>query len=408
MCATRAEPAGGKIMLVLLVLAAIVNYTDRSIFSIAMPAIKADFAFTDSELGLLGGLSFGVFYGLAALPIGYLATRFSRRTLLAACLAVWSCATTLTSFAGGFATLFTARAVVGMGEAGGVPLSLSLIAARYRGAERPGATGWLTAGQYLGAVLGALATGKLIAMLGWRPAFLLLGAPGLLLALVLRLAVQEAASPAPGEKPALAEALALWRESGMRHLTVAFVASLLVHYGSQAWIPSFYARIFHLGSAQIGLLAGLLSLCAMTGALAGGTLARHAGSGRPGFGLFMAAIVSALSVPAGFAACYARNALLSETMMGVTQFAVGLRIAMLYTAQQDIAPAPVRPLVIAIVACVSVLIGSGLGPLLVGEISDHAAGGLPLGLAVAISLAGWSAYHCWRAGVWQRAQGAVD
>ena len=127
---TAIDTGGRTLMVVLLVIVAVINNTDRGIFSLAMPAIKADYAFTDSQLGMLGGLSFGLFYGVAALPIGWLALRTSRSALLVAGLAVWSCATGLTSIAGGFAGLFAARSVVGMGEAGGMPLSLSLTAAR--------------------------------------------------------------------------------------------------------------------------------------------------------------------------------------------------------------------------------------------------------------------------------------
>jgi predicted MFS family arabinose efflux permease len=170
--ATEADRQNGRVyMLVLLFAAAVLNAADRGIFAIAMPAIKHEYDFTDSQLGLLGGVAFGVFYAIASLPIGYLATRLPRRNLLAICLAFWSAATTLTSLAWGFASLFLARLSVGIGEAGGIPLSLSLIAARFGPAKRASATGWLNAGASLGLIFGAWGTGALIAYFGWRTAF---------------------------------------------------------------------------------------------------------------------------------------------------------------------------------------------------------------------------------------------
>jgi hypothetical protein len=118
---TEAYRRSGRVyMLVLLFAAAVLNATDRGIFAIAMPAIKLEYRFTDSQLGLLGGVAFGVFYAIASLPIGYLATLLPRRNLLAICLAFWSAATTLTSLARGFISLFLARLSVGIGEAGGL------------------------------------------------------------------------------------------------------------------------------------------------------------------------------------------------------------------------------------------------------------------------------------------------
>lgn len=383
-------------MLILLVLVAIINNADRAIFAIAMPAIKADYAFSDAQLGLLGGLSFGLCYGLAAIPIGYLALRFNRRNLLVGCLALWSCATALTSFARGFGGLFAARSVVGMGEAGGMPLSLSLTAARYAPAERAASTGWLSAGQSIGGVLGAWITGWVIAHAGWRNAFLLMGLPGLALALALWRFVEE--PPRTRIEPArLGEVLALWRKPGMGRLTIAFVLAGIVSYGVNQWLPTFYARRFHLNPAAMGMLVGNIGgLSGVAGALAGGYIVRHFGRTRAGFAMEVTALVSLLAVPAGWVACYAPNLALSEAMMVLAQFAGSFRVSLLYTAMQNFADGHTRPMAIAIIAAAVVLVGSGVGPVLLGAVSDHAAGGIVVAMAFGFSVQALVAVYCWQ------------
>ena len=383
---TAIDTGGRTLMVVLLVIVAVINNTDRGIFSLAMPAIKADYAFTDSQLGMLGGLSFGLFYGVAALPIGWLALRTSRSALLVACLAVWSCATGLTSIAGGFAGLFAARSVVGMGEAGGMPLSLSLTAARYAPHERAAATGWITAGQAVGSIAGAFLTGWLIALAGWRSAFLVLGVPGLVLALVLWLTLRE--PPPARETPArLAEVLHLWRGRAMRELTLVFVLTGIVTYGTQGWLPTFLARRFHLGAGEVGMLTGLIAGgSALAGALASGQLVHRFGRGRPGYGMMLAVMISLIGIPAGVIGSYSPSLVLAATMMFVVGFGNGARASLLYTEVQNCADGATRPLAIAINASAVVLIGSGLGPTLMGLISDTAPGGIATAMAAGSSV----------------------
>lgn len=383
---TTIDTRGRTLMVVLLVIVAVFNNTDRGIFSLAMPAIKADYAFTDSQLGLLGGLSFGLCYGIAALPIGWLALRTSRSALLVACLAVWSCATGLTSIAGGFAGLFAARSVVGMGEAGGMPLSLSLTAARYAPHERAAATGWITAGQAFGSIAGAFLTGWLIAWAGWRSAFLVLGLPGLLLALVMGLTLREPAT-ARGEPARLADVLRLWRAPMMRALTLGFVLTGIVTYGTQAWLPSFLARRFHLGPGDVGMLTGLIAGgSALVGAIVTGQMVHRYGPGRPGYAMALCGVISLIGIPAGVIGSYTENLMLAVVMTFIVAFGNGARALLFYTEVQNCSDDATRPMAIAINASAVVLVGSGLGPTVMGLISDKAPGGIATAMAAGSSL----------------------
>ncbi|WP_353228685.1 MFS transporter [Novosphingobium sp.] len=387
--------AGRGLMLVMLVLAAMINSADRGILSLATPAIKAEFHFSDSELGLLGGLSFGVFYGLAALPIGYIAMRANRRSLLVACMVFWSCSTALTGLARGFGSLFVARSAVGMGEAGGLPLSLSLIASRYDVHERAAASGWITAGQSFGGIVGAWITGWLIASAGWRSAFFVLGMPGLLLALVLWTTVAEPRLPS-AEPVRLGTVLQVWRRPLMRELTIVFVLTSIVAYGSFSWMPSFFARQFHLGAAAIGLLSGVVvGFGNLAGALSAGQIVHHRGRSRAGFAMDVAGWISLMAVPAGIIGSFTTNLPLAVVMMAIASFASGARTALFYAAAQNSADHDTRPMVIAILASLTVLVGSSVGPVLIGVISDHAPGGIATALACSFALPITIVFYCW-------------
>jgi predicted MFS family arabinose efflux permease len=395
--------SGRVYMLVLLFAAAVLNATDRGIFAIAMPAIKHEYSFTDSQLGLLGGVAFGVFYAIASLPIGYLATRLPRRNLLAICLALWSAATTLTSLARGFISLFLARLSVGIGEAGGLPLSLSLIAARFEQTKRASATGWLNAGASLGLILGAWGTGALIAHFGWRTAFLVLGLPGALLALLLKITVSEPTDVAAVHSLPWRQLAQAYRDPALVQVTLAFIAGAFNAYGISAWTPSFYQRVLGMHTDEVGFFTGVvLGAGSLVGSLAAGFVVDRIGRGRTAFGLNMAAWVVLATVPMGIWGFMTRDRVLSLSLVTATQIAGGMRNIVTYTAVQNLTTAALRPFIIAITASLTLLIGSGLGPLCVGEISDHTAGGVATGLAVMSAAPLWFVVHCWWASALER------
>ena len=165
-------------MLALLVLAYTFNFIDRTIITTIGQAIKVDLKLTDTQLGLLGGLSFAILYTLMGVPIARLAERRSRVGIIAAAIAVWSVFTAACGLAGNFVQLLLLRVGVGVGEAGCSPPAHSLISDYFPPRRRASALSIYAFGIPLGTMLGAAAGGWLAKSYGWRVAFIVVGAAG--------------------------------------------------------------------------------------------------------------------------------------------------------------------------------------------------------------------------------------
>ena len=126
--AFRVSDGYRRYVLFLLLIVALFNFVDRQIFAVLLESIKKDFSLTDTELGMLGGVAFAVFYSLCGIPIAWLADRSNRRNIIAIALCLWSAMTAICGLTTGFVSLFLARVGVGIGEAGGTPPANSIIA----------------------------------------------------------------------------------------------------------------------------------------------------------------------------------------------------------------------------------------------------------------------------------------
>lgn len=184
-----------RFVLFLLTLVYGFNFVDRQIVGILAPYIQADLELTNTQLGLLIGLAFAFLYTIVAIPIAWLADRYSRVNILAISLALWSGFTALTGMASNFTQIALARAGVGIGEAGGSPPSHSIISDMYPKEERAGALGVYSMGIPFGIMLAYFATAALMGqsddMVEWRRVFIVLGTAGIGLALLVRLLLRE-------------------------------------------------------------------------------------------------------------------------------------------------------------------------------------------------------------------------
>lgn len=178
-------------VLFILVIAYALSIIDRGIISVVLSELKQEFMFSDFQLGLLGGLAFALFYSILGIPIAYLADRSNRKNIVAAAIAIWSGFTALCGMAVGFWSLFLARVGVGIGEAGGLPPSHSIISDYFKKAELGKALGLYSIGAPLGVIGGHQLGARLVETFGWRTAFIALGIPGILFGLLLFLTVKE-------------------------------------------------------------------------------------------------------------------------------------------------------------------------------------------------------------------------
>jgi MFS family permease len=280
----RFEPARGyrAYVLALLVAVGVAGWVDRNVFAALLQSIKLELALSDTELGLLGGVAFGVFYATVGLPVAWLADRYERRSLIAAALGLWSAMTAACGVAGGFAALFVARIGVGVGEAGGSPPSQSLLADYFGPASRARALGIFYLQIPLGFVVGYLCGGWLDGLVGWRLAFVLVGLPGVALAILVRLSLREpprghseGATSAVTQTPTLAATIRFFLEQPpLRYLPLAGAVHGIGAFAAAVWLPAYLMRTFAVTSATAGAWLAIAYGCGgAVGVVCGGQLA---------------------------------------------------------------------------------------------------------------------------------------
>jgi predicted MFS family arabinose efflux permease len=277
-----ASPLYRAYVLALLVSVGIAGWVDRNVLAALLQSIKLELAFSDTELGLLGGVAFGVFYATVGLPLAWLADRSDRRSLIAAAIALWSVMTAACGLAGGFPALFLARVGVGIGEAGGSPPSQSLVSDYFARGQRARAFGVLYLQIPLGFVAGYWLGGWLDGLVGWRLTFLLVGLPGVALALLVRLTLREPprghadSSSAPeGTDISLPAAIRFFvAQRPLRYLSLAGAAHGVGAFAAALWLPAYLMRTFAVTGATAGGWLALAYGCGGTaGVLCGGQIA---------------------------------------------------------------------------------------------------------------------------------------
>lgn len=379
---------GGGLLLGLLLLVNAFAFVDRTIIAIVAQPMKQDLGLSDTQIGLLGGLSFALFYGLLSLPLARLAERRDRITLISVCLALWSVATALCGLAQNFVQLLLARLTVGIGEAGSGAPSQALISDRFPPERRASALSIFALGTPVGIVLGAIGGGWLASQWGWRGALIGVGLPGVLLAVVVRITLRDPRPASPttlssSSAPSLRDvALTFLSVPALGLVTLAGACSSFTAYGLSQFLPAHFARSYDATPLQAGLaVAFIAAIGSGAGTALGGYAAQALGGWRPA--LFLAAPGLALALAAPFYALgLAQPDLTTSAVVLLLPHALqfvwlGAGLA----AIQNLAPPLGRATAAAIAFLVFNLVGLGLGPLFVGALSDMfasaAAGGEP-------------------------------
>jgi predicted MFS family arabinose efflux permease len=361
-----------SLVLALLLLAYILNFLDRQILGILAAPIKADLHLSDAEFGALGGTAFALLYSVLGIPLAYLADRTRRSAVIAGALAVWSGFTALCGTATSFWNLFLYRVGVGVGEAGGVAPSYALIADYFPPDRRARALAIFSLGIPIGLGGGSFIGAHLAAWFGWRAAFLIMGAVGLALAPVLLFTVRDKAGPTVPQAAPLASVFPIIaRKPAFWLLAFGASASSLCGYGLALWTPSILMRSFNLDLVHAGnFLASLVIVGGCAGVFAGGWLADRLGRSDRRWYAWLPAIAWLITAPTFVAGFFAPSLPLAWVLLLIPNALNILWLGPIVTAVQHLVPPRMRATASASFLLVNNLIGLGVGPWLIGRISD--------------------------------------
>ncbi len=387
------------------------NFIDRQILSILMESIKLELGLSDQALGFLAGFAFAAFYAVLGMPIALWADRGNRRNLISLALAIWSVMTALSGLAQNFTHLALARIGVGIGEAGCSPPAHSLISDYYPPDQRATALGIYSIGIPLGVMFGLFVGGWINEAFGWRYAFFVVGVPGLVLAALVRLTLQEPPRglsenrSAEDAAPAFIETVRfLVRRPAFLHIAFGGALAAFVGYGVISWFPTFLIRSHAMKTTEIGLWFGLImGIPGGVGIFLGGYLADKFGAADPRWYLWTAAVASIVALPFG-AATY----LLSNPYWALAVFSIPILLsnfwqATVFAQTQSLVQLRMRGVACAILLFVINIIGLGAGPWMIGILSDllapyYGADSLRWSLMIFSALGLWVGYHFYAGG----------
>ncbi|MGY6551849.1 MAG: spinster family MFS transporter [Erythrobacter sp.] len=385
--ATTAISADGvrsaRVTLWILLIVYIFNFIDRQIVNILAEPIARDLGLSDTQIGLMTGLAFALFYTVLGIPIARFADRpsTSRPKLIAIALAMWSVMTALCGLAQNFVQLLIARIGVGVGEAGCTPPAHSLISDIVPPERRSSALAFYSLGIPVGTLLGMIIGGTLADFVGWREAFVIVGIPGVAMALVVWFLLKDprrsdAAAILRGQSQPAALPLgeALREVMGSRAfllLLCAGSAASFLAYGKTTWTTIFFQRTHDLSPGQVGLWFGLIGgFGGMIGTLLGGYLADRFGAINRRHVLSAPAIGMALAVPLALLAYNTPSWPLALALLFLPTVFNSFYYGPTYSAAQGLVPLRARAIAAATLLFFQNLIGLGLGPLFFGILSD--------------------------------------
>jgi len=384
------------------------NYIDRQLMTIVIEPVKLEFGISDTGIGLLSGVTFAVFYTVFGFPLGRLSDRIGRKPVIAFSCLVWSIVTMLCGMAGNFLTLMLARIGVAVGEAGGTAPSVAMVSDMYPPHRRSTALAVLMLGSSLGAIVGLGLGGWIAQHYGWRYAFLLIGAPGIVLGLLLLFTVRTpkpAAAPTPLEQRALQQGwlqtlIELLRMPSFLWLVLAGGAAAVAGYAIGTWSPSFLIRSHGLNMQEAGFLVGVVGGTGSTvGTLVCGMLTDRLARRDVGWQIGVPLLGTLLSIPFALAyflwpqgtAFYIGSIAVPQAFLFYSAFGFfGVWwVTPCLSAITHLFPATKLAQATAIFVMSMTLLGVGVGPLLVGMLSDYftpSLGGEALRYALASSV----------------------
>ena len=370
-------------------LTALINFLDRGILALLVPEIKQDLNLSDTEMGIIMGFAFVLFYVLAGLPIARYADRGNRRNLMVIGLALWGGATALCGLAKSFGSLFLFRVGVGVGEACTGPATFSILGDYFRPEKLARAIGVMNIGMIAGNGLALLIGGGIIAFLSsmppvhlpfygelqsWQLTLLLVGTPGLFIALLM-LTVKEPPRRVLGEPPSVKTVIAYLTSKRWIYvpLIVGFALNTVAAVGNSSWGPVFFMRTYGWGMGKIAFYLGIMLMLFMpVGAMLGGMISEKLM--KVGYADANMRIVMAVQVLVFLP--HVLYPLMSSPEMalvlsGLGMFLGGIIIGPQNAAIQMITPNRMRGQITAVMFFGFNVIGFGLGPVLLALVTDY-------------------------------------
>ncbi len=371
------------------------NYADRFVLPAVLPKIQTDLGLTLTQAGLLGS-SFLFVYALATLPLGVWADRSIRKNIVALCVGIWSVATVLTGFTRNFWQLFSVRAVLGIGEAGYAPASLSLLGDFFSKEKRARILSYWSAGTLLGTAIG-LALGGLVAdFFGWQYAFFIVGIPGLIAAYLAWRMLEPRRGAFENDEGDENEADSVQAHGSfgkdfqgslkkLRHistywtLVAALVFSFFTIGGTSYWLPFYFVHAFHLSLGRAGLItAAVLVGSGLIGTVAGGWLADFAQRRRPEGRLLVAALGFLVGAPLVLMALLIHSLPLFISVFVLAAISLSFCTGPLNAVIQDVIAPALRATAIGLSLLLAHLLGDAAAPFVIGAIANNTSLGFAL------------------------------
>ena len=368
-------------VLFVLFLGYIVNVMDRGVLAAVLENIKRDFALTDTQIGFLGSMPFAFFYSILGVPIAALADRTIRKNVLAAAIVLWSAATAACGFAPNFYWLVTTRALTGVGEAGGSPPSHSLISDYFTRSQRATALSIYALGVPVGQMIGNALGGRFNDIFGWRETFFLIGAPGVVVGLLVWATVREPPRglsendvKKTGDAPAFWTAVKfLSSYASFAHMCLAAGLHSVVWYAGSQLNNVFFQRSHGMTATQAGDVVALMAIVGAAGTLLGGMFSDKLSARKNDrrWYMWVPGIATLIMVPFQFVA-YLTN----ELHITITSFCIMIVLASMFfgpsfAVAQGLGTLRTRAVATSLLLLVQTLVGMGLGPLIAGILSDR-------------------------------------
>lgn len=386
--ADRSAPLHAWYALIILIVAYTFSYLDRQALTLLVGPIRKSLDISDTQLSLLHGFAFAIFYTVLGLPLGRMVDQHRRTTIIAAGVAVWSVMTALCGLATNFVQMFLARIGVGVGEAALSPGAYSLISDFFPPRTRPVALSLYISAIYVGSGLATIVGGAMIAhmpaldlpLVGqlepWQGVFIAIGLPGVLVALwVLTIREPARTGTKAGVVPSIGATLRYMAEHGRTYglLIMGYAMFTLMWNAAVAWLPTYFMRVHGWTTMEVGTRFGLtIMISGAMGVLFGGALAtKLRDRGHADSNLLTGLLAAMVAVPAGLASGLMPSAWTTLATVFVFQFGCAMPFGAAAAALQEITPNQMRGQVTAVYQFICNMFGIGLGPTLVALFTDH-------------------------------------